>query len=96
MDDVNKSIGDTQITGLNAVKTLADGDGGAIPAGAMVAMVGVDPTGTAVRMRIGADPTLTRGRYLAPGDTIRLDGNLSAVRFLEVAPSATLYVDYLG
>lgn len=78
-----------QVTSLTAVKGLT------IPAGATYALI--SPEGQAVRYRDdGQDPTTTVGMPLAAGETLRYEGNLSALRFIEQTASARLNVSFYG
>lgn len=76
-----------QIVGLNAVQTLA------VPAGATSAVIQAEAQ--AVRWRDdGTAPSATVGMTIAAGGELLYDGNLAALKFIEVAASAKLNVSF--
>ena len=83
----DKPLGYEKITGLSSPKSLN------APSGARFAIIAVD--GNTVRYRDdGVDPTATEGMPLGAGVMLTYEGILTAIRFIEIAASATLYVSY--
>lgn len=81
------NCGYQQITSLSAATALT------VPAGSKVAVVVAETQ--AVRWRDdGENPTSTVGMPLATGTYLVLDGDLSAVKFIEQTASAKLNVSY--
>jgi hypothetical protein len=89
-----RSIGFTQLTGIDAAaKGLAQGTGGAIPAGSTYAIIQAE--GQDVRWRDdGADPTATVGQRLYAGDTLQYDLRLDRVRFIGAAAGGFVNVTF--
>jgi hypothetical protein len=89
-----RPLGCKQITGLNAVKTLADTT--AIPPLARFALLQAETQN--IRWRDdGTDPTASVGMILTAGDPPFLyDGDLAAIEFLEASASAKLNVSFYG
>jgi hypothetical protein len=80
-------LGYQQITSLSSAQSLT------VPLGATLAVV--IPEGIAVRWRDdGVDPTGAVGMPLALGTVLSYDGDLSRIRFIQQAASATLNVSY--
>lgn len=79
-----------QITGLNAVKGLNP------PEGALFAVIQAETQDVRWRDDSGDDPTATVGMLLKSGTGYELyyDGDLSALKFIQVAASAKLNVSY--
>jgi hypothetical protein len=79
-------VGFQQIVGLVAATALA------VPPGATFALV--TPSGAAVMWRDdGGVPTAAAGMPIAAGQMVAL-ANLAALKFIQVAPTATLNVSY--
>lgn len=80
-------LGYQQITNLSGVTPLN------VPNGARFALISVD--GKTVRWTDdGQNPTSTFGMPQGIGTTLIYEGDLSLIRFIETAPSATLDVSY--
>lgn len=80
--------GDQQITSLSTVQTLT------VPAGSMYALVQAETQD--VRFRMSEDPTASVGIILYAGDYMLFNGELTSMRFIEVAASAKLNVQYFS
>lgn len=79
--------------GFLAVPDLSSAVGLTVPAGASYAIFNV--TGQNVRWRDdGTDPTATVGMLLTVGQDYEYQGNLGAIKFIEVAASAKLNVSF--
>jgi predicted hotdog family 3-hydroxylacyl-ACP dehydratase len=88
-DRLPNSLGYQQITSLSAAAGLTP------PASAVRALVQAETQ--AVRWRDdGTDPTTTVGMTLAAGASLEYEGQLAAIRFIEVTASAKLNVAYFG
>lgn len=84
-----KNCGYQQITTLTTAQALT------LPNGAQFAVVHAETQD--VRWRDdGTDPTATVGMVIAAGATMRYDGELSRVRFIEAAVGAKLNVTFYG
>lgn len=80
--------GFSQITSLSAAAGL-----GSVPARSTVAIVECESQ--QVRWRDdGTNPTTTVGHVMSPGDVLTYDGDLSAIKFIEVTASAKLNVSF--
>lgn len=78
-----------QVTGLSTVVTLN------VPASASNALIQAETQ--AVRWRDdGVAPTASVGMLLPAGGELRYDGNLMALKIIEVSPSAKLNVAFYG
>lgn len=91
----SKPLGQAQITGLSAKKSLADtGLVPPIPLGARYVLLQAETKG--VRWRDdGPDPTAGVGmRLIADAEPFLYDGDLSAIEFLEESASAKLNVAF--
>jgi hypothetical protein len=85
--------GYSKLSGLNTPKGLADGTLGTIPPGTNYAEILCE--GQDVRFRDdGPDPTGTDGLKLAAGMGLMYHESLSAIRFVEISPSATLHISF--
>lgn len=83
-------LGYSQITSLSSAAGV-----GTVPAGSSRALIHAE--GQPVRWRDdGTNPTTTVGMYLAAGDVLDYDGNLSSLKFIETASSAKLNVSFYG
>lgn len=96
---LSSPLGYRQVTGLNTLKTLADGqaiDGvtTGIPTGAQYCIIQVESQ--VVRWTDdGSIPTATKGMRIAAGGELFCDvAQLSALKFLEEAASAKLNVAF--
>lgn len=79
--------GYVQITSLSAATGLT------VPDGAKYALI--DCETQSVRWRDdGTNPTASVGQLLSPGDVLTYNGNLGAVKFIEVTASAKLNVSF--
>lgn len=87
-------LGYDKITGLTTAKGLAQGVGAAIPTGARIVLIQVE--GQNVRWRDDAsDPTAAEGLQIkTTSDGFWYVGTLTAIKFIEVTPTATLYVAF--
>lgn len=80
-------LGYQQITSLSASTALT------VPTGATMALI--VPESQAVRWRDdGTAPTASVGMPVAVGESLNYDGDLSRIRFIQQAASATLNVSY--
>ena len=80
-------LGYQQITSLSASTALT------VPTGATMALI--TPESQAVRWRDdGVAPTASVGMPVAVGESLNYDGDLSRIRFIQQAASATLNVSY--
>jgi hypothetical protein len=80
-------LGYEQITSLSAATALT------VPSGATLAVI--TPESQSVRWRDdGTNPTSSVGMPLTLLTTLRYDGNLKNIRFIQQAASATLNVCY--
>lgn len=80
-------LGYQQITSLSASTALT------VPTGATMALI--TPESQAVRWRDdGVAPTSSVGMPVAVGESLNYDGDLSRIRFIQQAASATLNVSY--
>jgi hypothetical protein len=87
-----RSLGFSVITGLSVAKNL-----GTIPTGAMAALI--QPQTQGIKYRSDSDAATgvaTNGFKLAADETIWFDGDLSAFRMIEQAPSASVMVEFFG
>lgn len=81
-------LGYVQVTSLSSAVGL-----GTVPTGATIALI--QPETTNVRWRDdGSNPTTTVGMILAAGDTLIYNGNLQAIKFIEITGSAKLNISY--
>lgn len=94
--EVSKSFGYQQIVGLVAATSLTvpttqvGGEKNYSPALALIRT-----ESQPVRWRDdGTDPTTTVGMILNVGDILKYDGNLSKIRLIQTAATATLNVTY--
>ena len=82
-----RGAGDQQITSLSSSTALT------VPAGAHYALIKAESQD--VRFRMGGEvPTSSVGILLFAGDYMLFNGELSELRFIEVAASALLNVQY--
>jgi len=79
-------IGNEVVTGLATVKTLTP------PAGATIAII--KPKSAPIRWSTSEVPSALVGNLLYPGDSRQFEEDLSAIRFIETTPSASLEVTY--
>jgi len=80
-------LGYQQITSLSASTALT------VPTGATMALI--TPESQAVRWRDdGVAPTSSVGMPVAVGESLNYDGDLSRIRFIQQAASATLNISY--
>jgi hypothetical protein len=85
--DVSVPLGYQQITSVVAAQALT------VPAGAQYAVICVESQ--SVRWRDdGTDPTASVGEILTVGQNLVYDGKLSAIKFIEVTPSAKVNISY--
>jgi hypothetical protein len=85
-----KACGYVQVTGLSSAGTL-----GAIPAGSVYAIIQVESQ--PVRWRDdGTSPTTASGMQMNVGDVLIYDGQLAAIKFIEITASAKLNVSFFG
>jgi hypothetical protein len=85
--DTYSNKGYQQITALNTATLLT------VPTGSTLAVI--EAEAQQVRWRDdGTNPTASVGHVLNPGDVLVYRGNLSGIRFIEVAASAKLSVSY--
>lgn len=76
--------GFTQVTGLSSVKKCPNATGTSVV---------FQPEGNSIRWRAdGVDPTSSIGHLVTAGTTVKFTGDLTKLRFIEVAASATLNV----
>jgi hypothetical protein len=80
-------LGYEKVTGLSAVKTLTP------PAGARLALIQAESQNCRWRDD-GTNPSATDGMILKTTADLWYIGTLSALRFLELAASATIHVSY--
>jgi hypothetical protein len=81
-----------QLTGLSAVKTLANAGGG-IPSGSAYAII--QAVGANVRWTDdGTVPTASFGMQLQAGKELPYDGDLTVLKFIEEAASAQINVSF--
>jgi hypothetical protein len=89
----NNAKGYSKITGLDTARGLHEGTLGAIPNG--VNYVEIQCESRDVRYRDdGTAPTTSDGMKLPAGMGMSYREDLDSIRFIEVAPSATLHVSF--
>lgn len=79
-------LGDQRITSLSSSTALT------VPNGTRFAIVTVETQ--PVRYRDSGTPTTSVGTLLNPGDVLEYTGDFSAIRFIETAASASIFVQY--
>ncbi len=83
------NLGYQQITNLSGATALT------VPAGSQFALI--IPETQNVRYRDdGTNPTASVGMPMSIGDILKYEGNLAALKFIEVTASAKLNVSYYG
>jgi hypothetical protein len=91
-----KTLGYSQVTGIDAAaKGLAQGSAGAVPAGAVAALVQAEAQ--AVRWRDDSvAPTAALGMVLAAGDSMWYDNRLDRLKLIGVVAGAVVNVSFYG
>ena len=80
--------GFVRVTGLGSAVTL-----GSVPANSVIVMIQAETQN--VRWRDdGTNPTAAIGMLLEAGDTLVYNGDLAAIKFIEVTASASLNVSF--
>lgn len=86
-------LGQRENAGFQQITSLSSATGLTVPSGAILALINCEAQ--AVRWRDdGTNPTTTVGVNLAVGGTLEYRGDLSAIKFIEIAIGAKLNISY--